>query len=330
MKRQEMAAQGARLARQAESAGNHVELPMTGRMGLGECIRLAIVQMNRDHLPAYAGNLAYRAFFALIPSLFAFLWFISVINIERLTNGMLDLIRTGLPETASKPVEDAISSLLEEQQGGLFSVGAIVALLGGLLVASSAVRAAMEALNAMYAVEEGRPLWYRYGLSLLLTVVVTALLFGALLLAVFGRDMIGAAAAEAGGGMVLRWVWQIVAWPVMAVAVTIAFGLVYYFGPDVEQDFRWLRTGTLVAVAMWLLFTLLFSVYIGRFSSVEELYGALAGIAALMAYTYGVAFVLLLGAELNQVIEMRDPEGKNEGDKEIPATASNQRPSSHQ
>ena len=324
MKRHEMAAHGANIARKAEAAGNHIEVPMT-RLGLGECVRQAIVQMNRDHLPAYAGNLAFRAFFAIFPSLFAFLWFISVINVEQLTEGMLDLIRTGLPETASKPVEDVISSLMEQQRGGLFSFGAMFALIGGFLVASSAIRAAMEALNAMYAVEEGRPLWLRYGLSLVLTVAVTVLLFGALFLAVFGADLMGTAASEAGSGTVLRWVWQIVVWPVMAAAVTIAFGLIYYFGPDVEQEFRWLRTGTLVAVVLWVLFTLLFSVYIGRFSSVEELYGALAGIAALMAYTYGVAFVLLLGAELNQVVEMRDPEGKNEGDKEIPAALEDQR-----
>ncbi|MGI8552297.1 MAG: YhjD/YihY/BrkB family envelope integrity protein, partial [Dehalococcoidia bacterium] len=55
--------------------------------------------------------------------------------------------------------------------------------------------------------------------------------------------------------------------------------------------------------------------YINDIVNYDETYGALAGIAILMVYLYGVSFLLLLGAEMNQVIELNHPEGKNEGEK---------------
>ena len=70
---------------------------------------------------------------------------------------------------------------------------------------------------------------------------------------------------------------------------------------------------------MWLLFSLAFSVYVERSGSFNATYGSLAGIAILMLYTYYSAFIMLVGAQLNQVIEEHIPEGKDEGEKTIDA-----------
>ena len=94
-----------------------------------------------------------------------------------------------------------------------------------------------------------------------------------------------------------------------------AFALVYYFAPDVEQRFKWISPGSIAAVVLWLLFSLLFSFYVNNFGSYNKTYGALAGIAILMLYIYYTSYILLLGAEMNQVIEEHIPEGKNEGEK---------------
>src|SRR5215204_4961074 len=68
-----------------------------------------------------------------------------------------------------------------------------------------------------------------------------------------------------------------------------------------------------LGVAALLLFSLAFSLYV-EFGSFDA-YGSIAGIIILMLYIYYSAFIMLVGAELNQVIEEHIPEGKNEGDK---------------
>jgi membrane protein len=95
----------------------------------------------------------------------------------------------------------------------------------------------------------------------------------------------------------------------------VAFALIYYFAPDVEQRFKWISPGSVIAVALWLLFSLLFSLYVNNFASYNAAYGSLAGVVILMLYIYYSSFIMLIEAELNQVIEEHIPEGKNEGEK---------------
>ena len=68
---------------------------------------------------------------------------------------------------------------------------------------------------------------------------------------------------------------------------------------------------------LWVGFSLLFSLYVNNFGSFNASYGALAGVVVLLLYIYYSSSILLIGAELNQVIEERIPEGKNEGEKTI-------------
>ena len=71
----------------------------------------------------------------------------------------------------------------------------------------------------------------------------------------------------------------------------------------------------LLAFVFWLIFSLLFSLYASIAGSYNETYGSLAGVTILMLYVYYSALIMLVGAEMNQVIEWYIPDGKNEGEK---------------
>src|SRR3712207_3496959 len=111
-------------------------------------------------------------------------------------------------------------------------------------------------------------------------------------------------------------VWSVVQWPIVACVVLFAFALIYYFAPAVEQRFRWISPGAVLAFAFWLVFSLVFSYYAGNFGSYNETYGSLAGVIIFMLYIYYSALIMLVGAEMNQVIEWHIPGGKDEGEKE--------------
>lgn len=70
---------------------------------------------------------------------------------------------------------------------------------------------------------------------------------------------------------------------------------------------------------MWIVFSVLFSLYINNFGSYNATYGSLAGVAIFLFYIYWSALIMLIGAEMNQVIEEHIPEGKNEGERTINA-----------
>jgi uncharacterized BrkB/YihY/UPF0761 family membrane protein len=112
-----------------------------------------------------------------------------------------------------------------------------------------------------------------------------------------------------------KWTWLIVQWPLVFAMVTTAIGLVYYFGPDAEQDWAWVSPGALVGTTLWLLVSLAFKVYIANFTDYNASYGAVGGVIVMLLWFYISGIALILGAEMNAAIEQASPYGKAPGQK---------------
>jgi len=308
---------GRRLIKKAEETGNEVEVPMAQNLGLVELLKRLAKEIQEDHLAAFAGNLTYKGLFALFPFFVFLLSLLGIFGAPQLLGDLIDRAGNVLPPGAVGFLEDQLLAIAGSKAQGAFTVGAVVSILLALWGVSGAFRSVMEAMNVMYEIEEDRPFWKLLLISIFLSLGVAVLLLSALVLVVFGPE-IGAAVADAVGlGSVFNLVWNIVQWPVLIFLVVLAFALIYYYAPDVEQRFRWISPGSIVAVLLWLLFSLIFSVYVERSGSFNATYGSLAGIVILMLYIYYSSFIMLVGAQLNQVIEEHIPEGKNEGEKTL-------------
>jgi membrane protein len=308
---------GRRLLKKAEETGNEVEVPMAQNLGLANLLKRLAKEVQQDHLAAFAGNLTYKGLFALFPFFVFLLSLLGLFGASGLVDAMIERVDDVLPEGAVAFLEEQLLSIAEGRAQGAFTVGAVVALLLALWGVSGAFRSVMEAMNVMYEIEEARPLWKQALISILLSLGVAALLVAALVLVVFGPEIGGAVADSVGLGSVFQIVWNVVQWPVLIFFVVFAFALVYYYAPDVEQRFKWISPGSIVAVLMWLIFSLLFSIYVELSGSFNATYGTFAGIIILMLYIYYSSFIMLVGAQLNQVIEEHIPGGKNEGEKTI-------------
>ena len=307
---------GKRLVEKAEKTGNEVPVPMTGRrLGLAELLKRTAKEIQEDHLAAFAGNLTYKGLFALFPFFVFLLSLLGLFGAPDLLQTLIEQARGVLPQGAIDFLESQLLGIAGNKAQGAFTVGALVSILLALWGVSGAFRSVMEAMNVMYEIEEARPFWKQLLISIFLSLGVAALLLFALVLVVFGPEIGGAVADVVGLGYVFEIVWNVVQWPVLLFLVVLAFALVYYYAPDVEQRFRWISPGSIVAVVAWLLFSLAFSLYV-EFGSFDA-YGSIAGIIILMLYIYYSAFIMLVGAQLNQVIEEYIPEGKDEGEKTL-------------
>jgi membrane protein len=308
---------GRRLVKKAEEAGNRLGVPMAQDLGLVELLKRTFKEVQEDHLAAFAGNLTYKGLFALFPFFVFLLSLLGLFGAPDLLLNVLEQARGVLPQGAMDFLEGQLMSIAGSKAQGTFTVGAVVSILLALWGVSGAFRSVMGAMNVMYEVEEARPFWKKYLISILLSLGVAALLLFALGLVIFGPQLGGAVADAVGLGFVFQLVWTIVQWPVLIFIAIFAFALVYYYAPDVEQRFKWISPGSVVAVAAWLLFSLLFALYVNNFGSYNATYGSLAGVVILMLYIYYSAFIMLVGTELNQVIEETIPQGKDEGEKTL-------------
>ncbi|MHB1422750.1 MAG: YihY/virulence factor BrkB family protein [Gemmataceae bacterium] len=221
------------------------------------------------------------------------------------------LSKTLLPSEAYYIVRDQIHKIQANSSVGLLSLTILLLLWS----ASSMFVAVMDTTNAAYGVRDGRPWWKRRLLAIILTVAESVLLIGASLSIALWPE-----AAAWFGLSGLAWMLStVVYWLVVAIALLSAFAAAYYFGPNVAQDWEWITPGSALGVLVLIAASLGFRWYIVHFgSSYSETYGTLAGVVLMMLWLYLAALALLVGAEVNCVIEHAAPHGKSPGQKESP------------
>src|SRR5919206_2852124 len=231
---------GMRLIKKAESKGNEAEVPMAENLGLVEFFKLTYKEVSEDHVMAFAGNLTYKGLFAIFPFFTFLLSLLGLFNATGLVNTMLDKISGVVPPGAFNFIENQLLSITRSQAESTFTLGAIISILLALWGVSGAFRSVMEAMNVMYEVDEDRPFWKKYGISIFISLAVILLMLTALVLVVFGSAFGGGLASAIGLGSVFQTVWRIVQWPIVACVVLFAFAVIYYFAPAAEQRFRWI------------------------------------------------------------------------------------------
>ena len=269
-------------------------------------------EFSDDDMSTYAAALAYRALFSIFPFVLFLMAVLGFLNLPDFFDWLRSQAAMVLPPVALEQVNPVIDQL-QQSQGGLLSFGILLA----LWTASIGVRSLMNAMNKAYDVREGRPSWKLFILSVLYTIGIAIMLLLAAGFMTLGPQVMTWLAAQIGLEELLVILWSWLRWPVAILLLMLAVALIYYVMPDVEQEFRFITPGSAVAVIVWLVASVGFGIYVQNFADYNATYGSIGAIIVLLLYFYITAAVLLLGAELNAVIEHLSVEGKDEGDKEI-------------
>jgi membrane protein len=225
--------------------------------------------------------------------------------------------RPFLPSQVRGLIEPQMRGLVANSRPQLLTLG----LAAALYSASRGVNAVRIALNRAYDVKESRPLWKTELLAFGMTVGG-----GLLLLLGIGLLVSGGSAGQwvarhlsiADEYMtVLKWI----RWPITTVAIMLAAALSYYLLPDVEQKFKFITPGSVFGTLVWFLASWSFGIYVSHFGSYNVTYGSIGGVIVLLTWFYITGFILLMGGEMNAIIEDASSDGKMSG-----ARAANQAP----
>lgn len=274
-------------------------------MGWKDFAKALKVQWADDHVSDYAASVTYYGVLAIFPFLLFLVALASVVIDPARAQQLIDQLSSVAPGAATQILGDRIRSIAAGNNGGLLTLGAI----GAVWAASGGVVALMRALNTVYDVKEERPFWK------VRLIAVGMTLFAAVFSVVSGLLMIAAVpvAHAVGGplGTLILWL----RFPVAGLLMILLWAVLYEVLPDVEQRFRFLTFGSVVGVVVWVVASWGFSEYVSHFGKYDATYGALGGVIVLLIWMYLSSSVLLLGAEMNAVLEQAAPEGKRPGAK---------------
>ena len=275
--------------------------------------------IGKDKIFSHAAELAYYFLLALFPLL---LFLTSVIGLvigsgSGLRHSLFNYLGKVVPSSASQLVSDTMFEVSNASGGGKISFG----ILAALWAASNGMGAISQSLNAAYHVEETRPWWKQRLIAVGLTIALAVLIISALALVLYGGKIANVLAASYGFGVVFVVLWKILQWPVVLIFLLLGFALIYYWAPDLrDQDWKWVTPGSTVAVALWLLVSMAFRLYLHFFDSYSKTYGSLGAVIVLMLWFYLTGASILIGGEISSDIEdmaarKGAPQAKKKGQK---------------
>jgi membrane protein len=275
--------------------------PAPGRLprgSAGAAIRRAIHGFVKHRGIDSAAALTFFTALTTLPALLVLVSSFALFdNRDRAAHDLAAIAATVVPNDAAVDIGRGLRELLSLPNPGVALLIGIVLL---LWTVSGYATAFGRAMNAIYEVEEGRPFWTFRGRMLLVAVVLVVLQTGIVTILlgtpaaaddILGRRGLAPAVATA---------WNFGKWPVLLVLAVLFIAVLYYFTPNVRHTrVRWASVGSLAAIAIWVVATLGFALYIVIAGHYDALYGSLGGIVIALLWGYLTNVALVGGAELD-------------------------------
>ena len=264
-------------------------------------LKRTVTEFREDNLTDWAAALTYYSVLAIFPALIVLVSILGLVG-NSATQPLIDNLGTVAPG----PAKDIFTSALKNLQGDQGAAGVlfVVGLVGALWSASGYVGAFMRASNAIYDIDEGRPVWKTLPVRVSLTLVLLTLLAISTIAVVLTGGLAAKVGDLLGLGSTAVDVWNIAKWPVLLVVVSFMFALLYWAAPNVKHPgFRWISPGGVLAVVAWLIASGAFGLFVSNFGSYNKTYGALGGVVVFLVWLWISNIVILLGAEFNAELE---------------------------
>ena len=248
-----------------------------------------------------AAGCAFYATLALFPAISMLVFIYGLVFDPVTVEPQLQQLRHLVPPSVFALIDARVLDLVRRPSSDL-SIALGVSTAIAAWSATTGTKAMLSALNVAYGGTERRGILAFQTTALAMTLGV--ILIGACTIAVLVvvPVVLSFIMPDAGQAMAIRVSVAIV----LMVAVLLAIGLLYRFGPSRHRtNLHWITPGPLVATVLWLATSLLFSIYVGRLAGYDATYGPLAAAVGVMMWFWVSAYVVLIGAQIDAGWERR-------------------------
>ena len=265
-------------------------------------VRKTFREFMDDQCLDLAAALTYYSVLAIFPAALALLSLLGVVvRPEKSVETVMEVLDPLVSPQVLGGIRPTLEQLATSDAAGF---ALVLGVLAALWSASGYVGAFGRAMNRIYEISEGRPFWKLRPLMILITLIAVLLIGLVLLMLIVSGPVAESVGAVIGLTDQTVLVWQIVKWPIIAIAVMFIVALLYYATPNVQQPkFRWMSLGAAVAILIWLLASGAFALYLATFADYSKTYGSLAGVVVGLLFLWITNLALLFGAELDSELE---------------------------
>ena len=245
-----------------------------------------------------ASSLAFNFFLAFFPSIIVFFTLIPYIPIIGFQETLMEILSNILPPSTNNATFNTLDDIINNQRGGLLSIGFILA----LYFSTNGMSSLIQAFNASYHIRENESIIKHQLLSILLTVVISALVFLTIILIIFGKTTITYLVDFQLISQNKIVFLNIAKWIILIFMLFVGITTIFNIGPAIKSKIKIFSPGAILATLFIILTSIVFSYYIDNFSQYNKIYGSIGTLIIILLWIYFNAIFLLIGFELNASI----------------------------
>ncbi|MGB3260858.1 YihY/virulence factor BrkB family protein [Paenisporosarcina sp.] len=258
-----------------------------------------LARIQHVDVTALGAQLAFFFLLALFPLMIFLVTLLPYLNLQE--DQLFHILRTYAPDDVYKLIDGTLDEVLSDRNGGLLSIG----ILATIWSASNGMNALIKSLNRSYDLEETRPFFIARAISVIFTLLLIMLFVVALVLPIFGEQIGTFIFSYLGYEQGFLTVWNNIRWTIPPVMIFVVFMLLYWIAPNRKLYLKSVIPGAIFATLGWILVSLAFSYYVSSFANYSATYGSIGGIIVLMMWLYFSGTILMVGGQINAVMQER-------------------------
>ena len=279
---------------------------MTARPGqegptIASLARESFYRLFADEAIPLAGNIAFRTVFSVFPFLIFLTALAGFFGSNALAEGVVTFLLSVAPAELVKPLVPEIRSILTVPRTGLLSISALITIWSAM----GGVDSVRVGLNRAYDTRETRNIWWLYVQNVLFVIGSAIFLLIVALLIVFAPVVIQLIETHAPALRGHFVTLEQLRYPIGVTLLTLGVLLCHRILPAKALSVLEVLPGVVLTVAAWVVMSSAFSIYLVNFNTFASTYASLSGVFAAMFFVYLAALVLILGREVNLVLEVR-------------------------
>ncbi|MBB2890386.1 YihY/virulence factor BrkB family protein [Flexivirga oryzae] len=265
-------------------------------------LKRAASKFSSDQCTDKAAALTYFSMQSLFPGLIAVLSLINVFGNGKKTTDSLVRIVANIAGKQPKDLDWLTNFINDVHTQGGGGIALVVGILLSIWSASGYVGGFSRALNKIYEVPEGRPVWKLRPALYLVTIIEIVLIIVVMFALVTTGKVASSIGAEVGIPSRATQIWDIAKWPFVVLIVVFIIGMLYWATPNVLKTKRDIFTwGALIGFVVWVVASAALIIYLTLTAgaSYTKTYGAFAGAIIFMLWLWITNVAMLFGAEVD-------------------------------
>ena len=263
--------------------------------------RESFYRLFADEAIPLAGNIAFRTLFSIFPFLIFLTSLAGFFGNDDLAASVVTYLLSVAPHQLVQAVEPEIRSILTVPRSGLLSISALLTIWSAM----GGVDSVRVGLNRAYDLRDTRPFWWTYLQNVLFVIGSAVFLLAFALLIILAPVVIAAIEAKAPGFRNNIATLDQLRYPIAVLLLTGGLLICHRVLPAKHLNVLDVLPGVVLTVVVWVILSSAFSIYLVNFNTFASTYASLSGLFAAMFFVYLAALVLILGGEVNRVLEIR-------------------------